>query len=64
MKKILCYTSLTLILGALSFSGCANKEGSRERVDEKPGETLDTTFEKGGAMERGNRSTDKVEDKY
>lgn len=58
MKKTLFYMCCILILGSLSFSGCASRSSSK-RVDERPGNSVDKTFGEGGAMEKGDRSTDK-----
>lgn len=59
MKKTLLYFFSALILGSLSFSGCAHKKGPME----KTGEAIDDALDKDGPMEKAGESIDKAGDK-
>lgn len=58
MKNLFSLCSI-LILGSLSFSGCAHKKGPME----KAGESVDDAFDKDGPMEKAGQSIDKAGDK-
>ncbi|MBX7158450.1 MAG: hypothetical protein K1X66_08715 [Verrucomicrobiae bacterium] len=59
MKKILLYLFSALVLGNLTFSGCAHKKGPME----KAGASIDDAFDEDGPMEKVGESIDKAGDK-
>ena len=54
MKKNLFSLCAMLILGSLSFSGCAQKKGTME----KAGESIDDAFDNDGPAEKAGESLD------
>lgn len=58
MKKILLYLFSALVLGSLTFSGCAHKKGPME----KAGESIDDAFNEDGPMEKVGESVDETLD--
>lgn len=59
MKKTLLYLFSSLILGSLTFAGCAHKKGPME----KAGESIDDAFDDDGSMEKAGESLDDAGDK-
>jgi hypothetical protein len=58
MKRNILYLFSALILGSLSFAGCAHKEGPAERT----GEAIDEALEDDGPVEETGEAIDEAFD--